>query len=99
MRGEIRTMEEYIATITSKGEVALPDEVRRKLRVESGDRIAIVVDGNRVELQPVRHTVDSVCGIIPALPGVETGDFDDLIEEVMEQHADWVVDRMRRGLE
>jgi hypothetical protein len=52
-----------------------------------------------VELQPIRHTVDSVCGIIPALPGVETGDFDDLIEEVMEQHADWVVDRMRRGLE
>jgi hypothetical protein len=45
------------------------------------------------------YVLEEVFGIIPALPGVETGDFDDLIEEVMEDHADWVVDRMRRGLE
>jgi hypothetical protein len=45
------------------------------------------------------YTLEEVFGIIPALPGVETGDFDDLIEEAMEDHADWVVDRMRRGLE
>jgi antitoxin PrlF len=92
-------VQEYLATVTSKGQLTLPAAVRRKLGINSGDKVAIVVDGDRAALQRVSDTVESVFGIIPALPGVETGDFDDLIEEVMEQHADWVVDRMRRGLE
>jgi antitoxin PrlF len=92
-------VQEYIATVTSKGQLTLPAAVRRRLGINSGDKVTITIDGERAELQRVAHTVDSVFGIIPALPGVETGDFDDLIEEAMEDHADWVVDRMRRGLE
>jgi antitoxin PrlF len=92
-------MKEYMATVTSKGQLTLPADVRRKLGIKTGDKVTITVEGDRAELQRVKHTVDSVFGIIPALPGVETGDFDDLIEQAMEDHADWVVDRMRRGLE
>jgi hypothetical protein len=44
-------------------------------------------------------TTEEVFGVIPALPGVETGDVDDLIEQAMDEHAARVIDRMRRGLE
>lgn len=92
-------MTEYTATLTSKGQMTLPVEVRRRLGLQSGDKVSIVVEGDRVEIQRIQHTVDSVRGIIPGLPGVETGDFDDLIDDVMEQHAAEFVERMRRGSE
>jgi antitoxin PrlF len=90
-------MSEFTATLSSKGQLTIPVEVRKQLGLESGDKVSLVVDGDWAKLQKVEHTVDSVWGSIPALPGVETGDFDDLIEEVMEQHAAEFIERMRRG--
>ena len=92
---------EYVATVTGKGQLTLPAEVRRTLGIDSGDRVTIVVDveAGRAELRRVEHTVESVFGLVPALPGVETGDFDDLIEQAMADHADQVVQRMREGRE
>jgi len=53
----------------------------------------------KIDRQERELTIEEAFGIIPALPGVETGDFDHLIEQAMEEHAAWVIDRMRRGLE
>jgi AbrB family looped-hinge helix DNA binding protein len=89
----------YTATVKSEGQVTLPDEVRSKLGIKTGDEVEILVEGDEIRLRRPHFTLETAFGAIPALPGVETGDFDDLIEEAMEQHADWVVDRMRRGLE
>ena len=35
-----------------------------------------------------RYTVTDLSGIVPALPGGETDDFEDLIEEAMQAEAD-----------
>jgi len=35
-----------IATVTSKGRVTIPKEVRRALQVEAGDRIAFVIEAD-----------------------------------------------------
>ncbi len=90
---------EYEATVTSKGQLTLPAPVRRTLGIDPGDRVTIVVDADagRAEFRRVEHDVDSVFGLIPALPDVETDDFDDLIEEAMADHADQVVRRLREG--
>jgi AbrB family looped-hinge helix DNA binding protein len=92
-------MQEYIATVTSKGQFTLPAEVRRRLGIKTGDKMAVIVEGDEIRIRRPQYTLETAFGAIPALPGVETGDFDDLIEEAMNDHADWVVDRMRRGLE
>jgi AbrB family looped-hinge helix DNA binding protein len=92
-------MAEFFATVTSKGQLTLPAEVRRKLGIKTGDIFAVDSEGDEITLRRPRYTLETAYGAIPALPGVETGDFDDLIEEAMNEHADWVVDRMRRGLE
>ena len=91
-------MSEYVATVTSKGQLTLPAAVRRQLGIESGDRVTIVIeDENGARLRRVDHDVDSVRGMIATPPGLESNDFDDLIEEAMADHADAVVHRMRQG--
>ena len=93
-------MKEYITTVTSKGRLTIPVAIRRKLGINPGDLIAFVIDDeNGARVRRVEHDVWTVQGMIPTPPGLVTDDLDDLIEEAMADHADWVVQRMREGLE
>jgi len=40
------------ATISSKGQIAIPKEVRDTLHIETGDRFTIEVSGNNIVLKP-----------------------------------------------
>ncbi len=52
-------------TISSKGQVTIPVEIRNMLRLNTGDRIDIVVfDKNRVELMPKKGSVGSLKGLV-----------------------------------
>ena len=57
-------MKEIVATITSKGQVTIPAEVRRHLGVQTNDKIAFVLgEEGRVELKAPRyHGVASLRG-------------------------------------
>lgn len=91
-------MIEYVATVTSKGQLTLPAAVRRKLGIDPGDRVTFVIeDANGARLRRFEHDVKSVRGLFRTPPGLETTDFDELIEEAMSDHADTVVRRMREG--
>lgn len=84
------------ATVTSKGQVTIPVEIRRRLGIDPTDKVAFVINGEgQVELRPVPYTLESVMGSVPALKGRETVDFDDLIEEAMEDMADEEVRKLR----
>ncbi len=54
------------ATLTSKGQLTLPKEVRTAMGVGPGDRVDFVLmdDGNFAVL-PATHSVKSLKGIIP----------------------------------
>lgn len=54
------------ATITSKGQVTIPREVRAGLGVSAGDRLDFVrlEDGNYA-IVPASHSIRSLRGIIP----------------------------------
>jgi AbrB family looped-hinge helix DNA binding protein len=43
------------ATITSKGQITVPGEVRRFLGVRAGDRLIFESDGTGVRVRPVRN--------------------------------------------
>jgi AbrB family looped-hinge helix DNA binding protein len=92
-------MREHVAKVTSKGQLTLPVAVRRELGIDPGDQVTIVVNNEHAEVRRLEHSVMSVFGMFPSPPGLVTDDFDDLIEEAMSDHADWVVRRMREGRE
>lgn len=51
------------ATITSKGQITIPKEVRTSLGLNAGDQVAFVVHGHsEAVLTPVTRSVDEVFG-------------------------------------
>ena len=89
-------MREYVATVTSKGQLTLPAAVRRQLGLDAGDRVTIVIeDQDGARLRRVEHDVRSVRGLIATPPGLESQDFDKLIEEAMADHADLMLRQLR----
>ena len=43
------------STISSKGQVTIPQEVRLRLGLQEGDRIEFVVEGERTLIRPARQ--------------------------------------------
>jgi len=90
-------MKEIVSTITSKGQVTIPVEVRRHLGLDTGAKIAFVIDPDGVRVRPVRFTLESIFGSIEPLPGTTTEDFERQIEETTEEATERVVAAMRRS--
>lgn len=86
-------MREFLSTISSKGQVTIPVDVRRQLGVEASDKVSFVLtDEGKVELRPARFTLESVLGSIEALPN-ESTDLDREIEEAVEAGTDLKMQR------
>ncbi len=52
-------------TLSSKGQVTIPVAIRRKLRLNTGDRIDFVIfDKDRVEIVPKKGSVRALKGIV-----------------------------------
>lgn len=71
---------DHITTITGRGQVTLPASVRRLLGVRTGERVAFVVDGETVRVEPVASKLDAVLGSVQPLRGAP-----DTIEEQLRQ--------------
>ena len=52
------------ATVTSKGQITIPADVRRALRVASGDRVEFV------EIEPGRYEIIAATGSVRELKGM-----------------------------
>jgi AbrB family looped-hinge helix DNA binding protein len=74
-------MVEITAKISSKNQITVPAEVRRRLGVGASDTIAFFfTEGGAVEVQKPRFGLESILGSIPPLPGASP-DFELEIEE------------------
>jgi antitoxin PrlF len=62
-------MKEIVATVTSKGQITLPIEIRKKLRLSTGDAVTFVItDEGKIELRaPIYPTVASLRGAAGSL--------------------------------
>ena len=63
-------MQEVVSTITSKGQITVPAEVRRHLGVSTRDKLAFVIgDDGSVRVRAVKYpTVASLQGAAGSLP-------------------------------
>jgi len=58
--------------VSSKGQVTIPLEVRRRLGLRTGDRVDFVEDGGRTVLQPGRERGNPFEKYIGAFPGFKS---------------------------
>lgn len=54
------------STVTSKGQVTIPVEARRKLRIVAGTKLEFIVrDDGRLEVIPLAGSLKSLKGVVP----------------------------------
>ncbi|HUH63419.1 MAG TPA: AbrB/MazE/SpoVT family DNA-binding domain-containing protein [Terracidiphilus sp.] len=56
------------STISSKGQVTVPVEVRRRLGVKEGDQVEFVFEGGRTILRPLRTGKNPFAKYIGSIP-------------------------------
>jgi antitoxin PrlF len=64
------------STISSKGQVTVPQEIRKRLGLVPGDRVEFVVEEDRTVIRPARSEVnpfEKFIGIADPFPGGEEG--------------------------
>lgn len=65
-RDAVTTME---ATVSSKGQVTLPTELRKRLGIHKGSRIRFSIPpSGPVQVEPVRHTIQELWRMADAGP-------------------------------
>jgi antitoxin PrlF len=56
------------STISSKGQITVPLEIRRRLGLKEGDRVEFVVEGERTIIRPAQSREDPFKKYVGALP-------------------------------
>ena len=87
-------MREYVSSVSPKGQIVLPAEIREALGVRPKDRVAIRLEGDRVVVTPLRSGLAARFRSIPALPQKLTDK--EITEIAWEDHAMHVA---REGLD
>mgnify|MGYP001191660990 FL=1 len=70
--------------VNPKGQVTLPREIRRKLKIKTGDQMAVILDGEQIVIKPITHTLLDLRGRVH-VSGKQ--DFDAIRQQVMRKHA------------
>jgi AbrB family looped-hinge helix DNA binding protein len=78
-------MREMLSSVSPKGQVTLPAEIRKLLGVKPKDKVAFQVEGGQVTITPVRYTLESVMGSVE--PATRTEDFERVSRDAREDHA------------
>jgi AbrB family looped-hinge helix DNA binding protein len=57
-----------MSTISSKGQITVPVEVRRRLGLKQGDRVEFVYEDGRTVLRPARQETNPFAAFVGILP-------------------------------
>ena len=57
-------MKEVLTTLTQRGQVTVPAEVRRILHLKPNDKVAFRIEDDQVRLVPVKFTVETAFGSV-----------------------------------
>ena len=68
------------STITSKGQVTIPAEVRRRLGLHPGDHVGFIVNGDEVRLVRKERRIEAAFGICKTETSVSLEDMEQIIK-------------------
>lgn len=86
-------MRSVTSTITTKGQVTIPAEVRRHLGVGEHDQVVFIIDNDQVRLQPVDFTLETAFGSVESNNTPE--DFEILTKRAKEERAQRTVAKLK----
>lgn len=78
-------MKEIVTSLTQRGQVTVPAEVRRLLGLKARDKVAFAIDDDQVRLVPVAFTLESAYGSVT--PRNRPEDFKALSRMAREERA------------
>lgn len=58
------------SSVTTKGQVTIPIELREKLGIKPGDRVGFIDEDGRIVLQRQETNIEAVFGMVKASKGV-----------------------------
>ncbi len=61
-------MEERYTTVTRRGQVTVPQEIRQALGLKQGDKVVFVWDGDAVTLRPSPSVAERTAGALSRYP-------------------------------
>lgn len=76
-------MSEYTTTVTSKGQVTIPGELRRALNIKPKDRVAFELADGEIRLRPTKSAVEANYGAVKPINRPE--DYRRMRQEVEEE--------------
>ena len=82
-------MKEITATITQRGQVTIPAEVRRALGVKPREKVSFTIDNGEVRLTPASFSLESAFGSVR--PSKRPEDFDAISAAVKDAKAEVTV--------
>jgi AbrB family looped-hinge helix DNA binding protein len=78
-----------IATVTTKGQVTIPKEIRDYLKLETGSKVEFVIDENGdVKVVPLNVPLEALSGVLHR-PGMKTATIEEMEIAMTEGARDW----------
>lgn len=87
-------MRSFTTTVTQRGQVTIPAEVRRKLGVKARDKVTFTMEDGKILVSPARFTLETAFGSVK--PSRRPEDFEEMGRIVEEEVAQRVIEEMRR---
>ncbi len=87
-------MTEITTTITKRGQVTVPAQVRRTLGVKPRDKITFTIDGKKVHLTPAAFTLESAYGSVS--PSKKPEDFEAITQDAKDEKAEGTAKKLRK---
>jgi len=76
-------------SITTNGQITIPKEIRDYLKLDSGSKIAFVIDENGiVKLIPFNLPIQSLSGIL-SRPGRNAASLEEMEQAIADGASDW----------
>ena len=76
-----------VAVLTSKGQMTIPKEVRKALKLRPSEKVIITVEGNQAVIKPLRGNILDIGGSIKISEKEKPADFHRVREEVKKRIA------------
>lgn len=88
-RNDIR---EYIGSVTAKGMITIPQEVRRLHKIKPNGKVVIRVSQDTIEVKPMPMTLEEAYGSVTPINRPEN--FQQLRDMAVEEHVEKVISKM-----
>lgn len=78
-----------IATVTTKGQITIPKEIRDYLKLETGSKVEFVIDeSGNVKIVPLNVPIEALSGVLHR-PGMKAATIEEMEAAIAEGARDW----------